>query len=53
LESLELHHKVDGFIGFDDLEIIYNQGREGNLEDVFFSGIATLSRVSCKLPVVH
>ncbi|KAF8515387.1 hypothetical protein BU17DRAFT_93664 [Hysterangium stoloniferum] len=45
LDSLELHHITDGFVGFDDLEMIYYKGKDGNLEDVFFSGIATISKV--------
>jgi hypothetical protein len=45
LERLEIYHAINGFIGFDDLQIIYKPGKEG-FDKVFFSNIATLPKVS-------
>lgn len=34
------------FIGFDDLERIHDQGKEGSFDMIMFSGVATLKNVS-------
>jgi hypothetical protein len=46
LEGLEIYHKTNGFIGFDDLEVIYDKGKDASFDDVFFSGIVTISNAS-------
>lgn len=45
LDELKIYREGVGLIGFNDLEVIHNQGRKGSFGKVFFSGIMTLSTV--------
>ncbi|KIJ45171.1 hypothetical protein M422DRAFT_30021 [Sphaerobolus stellatus SS14] len=47
LVSLRLYREGQGYIGFEDLEPIYALGKDGQLDDVFFSGIVTLTKTKC------
>lgn len=33
------------FIGFDDLQVIYDKGKKANFNNIFFGGIATINDV--------
>ncbi|KAF8573596.1 hypothetical protein K439DRAFT_948395 [Ramaria rubella] len=44
LDAVEIFHTKMGFIGLNDLETIYNKGREGSFDQVMFSGIMTLTK---------
>lgn len=37
------------YIGFDDLQVIYDKGREGNFNRIFFTGIAVLEKVGSQV----
>ena len=45
LDAVQIFDKDHGFVGFDDLERIHDQGRDGSYDRVVFSGVAPLKKV--------
>ena len=48
LDAVQIFDMDQGFVGFDDLERIHDQGRDGSYDRVMFSGVATLKKVSVR-----